>query len=230
MRKLLICAGLTVSICCGSILAKGRSELKHGDTVYDFGHVGIDYTIYYNFELYNTGEGPVRIKSAVSGCDCSDVSVRDTLIEPGDTAYVRLSYNTRNFFGPTTHSFSVSTDDTKHPELTVYYHSNVGQWVKGIMPDPLALFFLPGQKPKKVTIKNTEFTKMTVSLLDQADNSFSITIPDAEVGKDDKVEITVAPSKSAPKGTHRTCFRLQVDVTGREEPVILTIPVRIVVY
>ena len=230
IRKLtLICAAVLLAT-VGVVSADTGDRLEYGETKYDFGYIGIDYTGYYNFPLYNPGDTPVVITGAHVSCDCSRVSVPDTLIEPGDTVFVRLSYNTRSFRGPTRQNFVVTTNSKKTPEITVSYSSVVGQWVQGIKPDPLSLFFLPGQKSKQITIANPAFSNMTAGYLDQADTLYTVKIVNDKADKGDDIKIDVAPRDGITTGTYDSSFRVQVEVTNIEQPIILTIPVKIVRY
>lgn len=229
-RKLTLIIAVGLVAVAASSFARTGGKLEYGETKYNFGNIGIDYTGYYNFPLYNNGDEPIVIKGAGASCDCSRVSVKDTLIEPGDTVTVRLSYNTRKFRGPTTQTFTVETDNPKTPAITVSYSSVVGQWVEGVKPDPLSLFFLPGQKPKDIVIANPKFSKMTASYLDQADTLYTVKLVENDVDKGDAVKIEVAPHDGIAAGTYDSSFRVQIEVTGIEEPIILTIPVKIVRY
>jgi hypothetical protein len=228
--RLLVIGAVALILAAGGAAASSGDRLEFGETKYDFGFIGIDYTGYYNFMLYNPGTETIIIKSAGASCDCSRVSVEDTLIGPGDTAYVRLAYNTRNFRGPTMQTFTVATSSEQSPSVTVSYSSNVGQWMEGVKPNPLSLFFLPGQKPKNIIIANQKFSKMTATLLDQADSIYSVNLERAETKKGGQIEIEVAPHDGIATGTYNSSFRLQVAVTDIEQPIILTIPVKIVRY
>lgn len=230
IRKLSLISTAVLLLAVGATFAGTGDKLEYGETKYDFGNIGIDYTGYYNFPIYNPGATPVKIKGAGASCDCSRVSVRDTLIEPGDTVYVRLSYSTRNFRGPTMQTFTVETDNPRTPAITVQYSSVVGQWVEGVKPDPLSLFFLPGQKPKDITIANPMFSKMTATYLDQADTLYTVKVVNDKAGKGDDIKIEVAPHEGIAAGTYDSSFRVQVEVTNIEQPIILTIPVKIVRY
>ena len=214
----------------GYIAAKSQGQLQHGPTVYNFGHVGIDYTVYFDYKLWNTGTRPVRVISAIPSCDCSYATIKDTLIEPNDTGYVRLSYNTRNFYASTSQSFTITTDDPKEPQFKVYYQSVVGQWIAGIKPDPLSVMFLPGQKPKVITIANTHFAEMSAEYIDQADTTFTMKFLSPEANKGEKIEMEISPNHSLESGTYDSSYRIQVRVPAIEDPVILSIPVKVVVY
>jgi hypothetical protein len=230
LRRLTLVAFLIAVATVGSAFANSEGKLEYGETKYDFGYIGVDYTGYYNFPIYNAGEDSVRVLGAGASCDCSRVSVSDTIIAPGDTATIRLAYNTRNFRGPTTQTFTVETDNKHLPAITVSYLSVVGQWIDGARPEPLSLYFLPGQKPKQITIANTKFAEMKAKYLDQADTLYSVKFVEDEADKGKDVKIEVTPRKGIGSGTYDSSFRVELNVTNIKEPIILTIPVKIVRY
>lgn len=213
----------------GSAMATGEPKIAFYESVLDFGHVGIDYKVYYNFKFFNNGSAPLEIESVTLSCDCSRVTLSSRLLGPGDTAFVRLEFSTENDFGEASKSFTIHSNDPVRPDVKIFYVANVGRWIKGIKPDPIYLFFLPGHKTKKVSIQNTHFSNLQVSLLDQADDFFSVKLLNDKAEKGALVEIEVSGEPETP-GTHNTNFRLEVTIPGREEPTILTIPVKMVKY
>jgi hypothetical protein len=229
-KLILIAFSIAALFATGDVAAKSQGNLEHGPTVYNFGHVGIDYTVYLEYELWNTGTRAVHIISAVPSCDCSYTTVKDSLIQPGDTGYVLLSYNTRNFYASTSQSFTITTDDPLEPQFKVYYQSIVGQWIAGIKPDPLSVMFLPGQKPKVIAIDNTHFAEMSAEYIDQADTTFTVKFLSSEANKGERIEMEISPNHSLESGTYDSSFRIQVRVPAIEDPVILSIPVKVVVY
>jgi hypothetical protein len=230
LKLILVAFSVITLLAIGNVAAKSQGHLEHGPTVYNFGHVGIDFTVYLDYKLWNTGTGAIHIISAIPSCDCSYATIKDTLIQPGDTGYVRLSYNTRNFYAATSQSFTITSDDPTQPQIKVYYQSTVGQWIAGIKPEPLSVMFLPRQKPKTIVINNTQFADMSAEYIDQADTTFTVRLSRPEAKKGERIEIEVSPNQSLEDATYDSSFRMQVHVPGIEDPVILSVPVKVVVY
>ena len=235
-RNIQLLLSLALVISLHSTAAPGvkgpRSEIgpRPGEQVFDFGHVGIDFTVYHTFHFVNRTKEPFRIIKTTSACDCSAVTALDSIVQPGDTASINLSFSTKDFYGPTRKSFTVSTDHPLIPEAEFSYLSQVGQWLDGIKPDPISLFFLPPHKSRKITIKNRAFAEIRLAVKEQFGASFDVTLVKDKAAKGQALELEVAPGGGLERGTYRSSITLEVEKEGRTDPTILTIPVKIVKY
>jgi len=211
----------------GSLFA--QKIMQYNDQVFDFGHVGIEFTVLHTFKYINETDKPIHILGMDVPCDCSNVVASDTVINPGDTAFFRLSMATRNLYGPTNKSFKVKTDNPDAPELQYFDLSIVGQWFNGLKPTPLSLFFLPGKKSEMVSIPNFNYSSIEVTDHFQYDSTFTFKILKKEADKGDKIEIEFAPAPGLTKGTYFSNLTLEI-TKGDETTTILTIPIKIVRY
>ncbi len=219
---------LLLLVVAGSVSA--QSGLGYSEQVYDFGHVGIDYQVFHEFKLFNSGAKPIKIDSMQVPCDCSTAQLLDSTLHQGDTIKIRLMFNTKDFYGMTSKSLAIFTNDPLMPKLDLYYVSTIGQWLQGLKPDPISLFFLPGQQVKKVVLTNKQFEKYTISVADQANDFIQIRILRPLVSKSGTGEVEVAADSKLQSGTYNTSFRLKADVPELKAPIFLTIPVKIVRY
>jgi hypothetical protein len=200
------------------------------ERVFDFGHVGIDFTVYHTFHFVNRTEESITIIKAVSSCDCSAVTTLDSIVKPGDTAFIRLSFSTKDFYGPTKKSFTVFTDHPSMSAVKFSYLSQVGLWFDRIKPDPISLFFLPAHKSKKITIGNHVFDEIRVAVKEQFDTTFDVTLLQDNAAKGQALELEVAPRPDLKRGTYRSSVTLEIGKEGSTDPTILTIPIKIVKY
>lgn len=200
------------------------------EQVFDFGHVGIDFKLFHTFYIANHGDTPVAIKSATASCDCSQVRLVDSLIRPGDTAFLHLDFLTRNYYGPTTKSLVVTLDDPEFPELKFYYLSTIGQWYGNLKPEPFSLFFLPGSAGKQVKLSNRAYDQISWELRDHGDSTFRVEIVDSKGDRGEQLTLMVTPVDGLTAGTYLSSFTIHVTTAEDQKPVILTIPVKIVKY
>lgn len=229
MSRLLM-TGICLVVCgMASVHAVEREGLNWDHQRYNFGHLGIDYTVYHDFKLYNTGPRPIHVDSVTIDCDCSRVDLRDSVIAPLDTVDVRVAFNTRDYFGPVTKAMWVYTDDPSVPMVQMFYSAIVGQWYDGLKPQPASLFFLPAHREVSVVISNPALDQVEVNSLEPFDSTFTASARVSAAGKDEQLEITVTPSDNLTKGTYNTCLRVGL-ASGRDEPMFLSIPVKIVRY
>ncbi len=207
-----------------------KAELKDQEVTFDFGHVGIDFKVFHTYSLVNRSETPIKVTRVYVSCDCSSVTVLDSLINPGDTGLFRLTFSTKDYYGPTRKSFKVFTDHPELREVEYYYESIIGQWLDAIKPSPTSLFFLPPHRTMKVTIVNPVYDQITVSIEHQYDTTFDVTLLKDNAGKRDTLELEISPHPNLEKGTYSSNVTLRVDKGTADEPTILTIPIKIVRY
>lgn len=205
-------------------------RLVWSEQVFDFGHVGIDFKLFHTFYIANNGDTPVAITSATASCDCSHVRLVDSLIQPGDTAFLHLDFLTRNYYGPTTKSMEVTLDDPEFPEVKFFYLSTIGQWYGNLKPEPFSLFFLPGAVRKEVKLANRAFDQISWTLRDPGDSTFRIELVDSKADRGEQLALTVTPVDGLNPGTYLSSFTIHVTTADDQKPVILTIPVKIVKY
>ena len=205
-------------------------SLSYSDQVWDFGHVGIDFTVFHTYWIANNGTTPVTVTAVTVTCECTNVYLSDSVIAPGDTAYFRMSFDTKNYYGAVNRSFDVSLDSKEVPQLQFHYLATVGQWFYGVKPDPISLFFLPAHKSLTCNITNTSFDDIKMKVVEQADPFFVTNIKESEAPRGKALSIEVEPSGSIGAGTFKSSLTVAVDTGEANKPALLTIPVKIVRY
>jgi len=214
--------------------SKGKSSASEEPTkeelVFDFGHVAVDFKLFHTFLLVNRSQKLIKITGVHVPCDCSAVTALDSLVQPGDTGFFRLTYSTKDDFGTTNRSFQVHTDYPKMSEVRYTYKSIVEQWLDGLKPHPTSLFFLPAHKSKKVTILNTVYDEISLAGTHQYDTSFVVTLLRDKAAKGKALELEIAPRSSLKKGSYGSNLTLRVKKSNEKDPTILTIPIKIVRY
>jgi hypothetical protein len=228
--KYMAIAAMTCLWLAGTAGADTGRGLAGEPLAYDFGCVGVDFDVYHVFHLINHGDETVRVKSVVPSCDCSSVTFVDSVIAPGDTVSFRLRFNTKDYYGQMSRHVAVISDDKRQPELNVYYFSTVGQWLYRVKPDPASLFFLPGQTTKTVSLTNTDVDNLAVREIDLTDDVIVVESVTKAVAKGGTIQLKVTPRKNLVAGTYETNFRVSLDVAGAEQPLLISIPVKIVKY
>ncbi|UCE23963.1 MAG: DUF1573 domain-containing protein [Candidatus Zixiibacteriota bacterium] len=197
---------------------------------YDFGHVAIDFDIFHTYAYVNNTDRPLKILEAEANCDCTTIRLLDSLLDPGDTAFIELTFNTRDYYGPTSKSFTVVTDNTELPKMKYFYLSTIGQWFHGMKPNPMSLFFLPGKKSQKVLIPNRAFDRIRINQVEQYDSTFVVKAAIESADKSDFLVLEVSPADNLSKGTFLSSFTVEIELAGEEKPAVLTFPVKIVRY
>lgn len=220
----------TVCLLAGLLLGTaGRAELRVEDEVWDFGHVGLDFTVLHDYRVLNESDQTYKIDSARVTCDCSRVIVVDSIVEPGGTGSIRLSFTTTNFFGPNNKIVTLYTNDPDMPEKQLFYLAIVGQWFNGVKPEPISLFFLPPHKSKEVSVTNTHFNHIVLSPAGQSDTVFTVQVLNEKARRGEQVKAEIIPKENLNPGTYHANVRFKIE-TAEADPVYLTVPVKIVRY
>ena len=197
-------------------------------TSWDFGSVGIDFTIYHRFPLTNTTGKTVRILGIVNDCDCTALRTRDTILSPGDTAWIELEFLTRDFFGAVSKSFFVKTDLPGREQVEMVYSALIGQWMWGVKPVPISVFLLQGQTQKRVQISNIANDKTTIDGLHVHDSTFTVDIVQPSAGRGEQMAFDVKATPNLGKGTYQSNVTFSIRASGSEKPILVTLPVKIV--
>jgi len=228
MLLIIIVAGL---LSLGQIASvHAARKLDYTEQGFDFGHIGIDYKVFHDFLLFNNGDKPYRIDSLDVSCDCTDVKLSDSTVNPGDTVRFLLSFETKNYYGPTNKTFTVYTTYQPLAQFRFYYQSIVGQWVGGLRPAPESVMFLPGHKPKIISIPNRLFDEISIVKRVQYDSSFSVELLTPKAAKGEQLQVRITPNSNLESGTYMSSLTIKIATGDDREPVILTIPTRIVKY
>lgn len=222
--------GLLAVLLTGTLAAEGEKALPYTEQVHDFGHVGIDFNLYHDFGYINHTDKPVKITDIEVSCDCSSVMPSDSLVNPGDTAIFSLMFNTRDYFGPTNKSFTVFTDDPTAPEVHYYYRSVVGQWLEGIRPSIISLFFLPGKESAKISIPNRQFDEIWLTEVNVYDTTVTAETITDSAKKGQMLEFEVRAHPGLVKGTYYSSLTFKVAKAGTDKPTTCSIPVKTVRY
>ncbi len=208
----------------------GERPIDYATQVFDFGHVPIDFDFFHTYYYVNDTDHPVKILEASANCDCSTVTFTDSLFGPGDTAVFRLSFNTRDYYGPTSKAITVITDDPGNTQFKFYYTSTVGQWLNNLRPDPQSLFFLPGKKGIVVKVPNRKFDKVELTKTHQYDSTFTVEVINRTAGPGEFLELSVTPVDGLGRGNHLSTLTLELAVPDQKKPTVLSLPVRIARY
>lgn len=101
------------------------------ETLYNFGDIKSGDIVTHNFVFYNTGKNPLIINSAMGSCGCTVPSYPETPIAPGDSAEMKVVFNSTGKSGPTTKSITiVANTEPQISELNIT--SNIAKGKKKV--------------------------------------------------------------------------------------------------
>ncbi len=89
---------VAISVLCTN--AFSQPKLESSGQKFDFGLTTQNSDIIYSFWLKSTGTDTVTISEIKTGCSCAVSSLESDKIAPGDSTYVKISWNTERATGP----------------------------------------------------------------------------------------------------------------------------------
>jgi len=91
----------------------------------DFGDVKQASHVQHRFEFTNGGTEPLVIKKVEVSCGCTAAAPTDSLILPGESAGIEITFSTRDFEGDVSKVVAVFTNDPGEPRIDLLLRANV---------------------------------------------------------------------------------------------------------
>jgi len=98
--------------------AKGP-KITVADADFDFGRVPNNQAVEHVFKVKNTGDRPLVITAVRTSCGCTAAMMESSVIEPGGTGNLRVSFNPRGGKGPVMRTVNISSNDPDNPALQI---------------------------------------------------------------------------------------------------------------
>jgi hypothetical protein len=88
------------------------------DSVYDFGKVTDGEIVTFNYRFVNTGKKPLVVTNASASCGCTVPEKPEKPIEPGDTGFIKVKFDSNKRVGMAHKTVTVSSNaEPAFPEL-----------------------------------------------------------------------------------------------------------------
>lgn len=192
-------------IFCLTVLSAAVSAgpaVKVVDPVFDFGKTQQHMKVTRDFWIKSIGDQPLVITKVVPGCGCTEIPLRDSVIAPGDSTVLAITFSTKSFAGKITKSPYLMTNVSDKPVRLTIKAEVVIEPEKmaplNIMPFEIDLAG-PGQKDLRhaiFLIQNQGSQDMKLTLIDQPADLFETSLP-AGVKAGETVEAMVVVKKEA---------------------------------
>lgn len=95
--------------------AQDSTTVQIIDSVYNFGSVTEGEKVTYNFRFKNNGKKPLIITNATASCGCTVPEKPEKPIPPGETAFIKVVFNSKGKAG-TNHKI-ITVSSNAHPEF-----------------------------------------------------------------------------------------------------------------
>lgn len=131
-------------------LAQSESGVVFDATHHVFGKIP-DYKITsHRYVATNLGTSPINIIKAVSSCGCSITDVEKTLLNPGESGYIKVVFNPWGLAGPIRKAIEIVTDDPIKPRSMLTFEAYV---YREIIVSETAIFF--DKIPRNISVSRS---------------------------------------------------------------------------
>ena len=98
---------------------------EFSEKTHDFGTMNQGDKKEHTFQLSNKGKSELIIRNVRSSCGCTAVAPSKKVISPGETAPIKVTFNSQGKRGRQSKSVTVITNDPKTPTTTLRISSNI---------------------------------------------------------------------------------------------------------
>jgi hypothetical protein len=202
-------------------------KIKLSESNYSFGKITQHKIMTKRFWIKSVGDKPARVKEAVQDCACTNIYLKDSLINPGDSVPVDISLNSRSFIGfvnKRSHYLIEGSPDTTY--LMLYAEV----LIKPEDYKPITLAPIPvdvsqfSDKPRRkgvFSLTNNGPDTLQIVVVDSSAKSFDVQIP-SQIKPGEKIEGIVIVKKNMVKSSFDESFAIEFTDDGRTR---LSIPV-----
>ena len=97
---------------------KDPTTVRIIDSTFDFGNIAEGESVNYNYRFVNTGDKPLVISNVGASCGCTVPEKPEQPIKPGDTAVIKVKFNSKGHPGKARKMINVSSNaEPAFPEL-----------------------------------------------------------------------------------------------------------------
>lgn len=182
--------------------ASAAPELSVEQGSFNFGSIPQGKKVQHNFAIKNSGDAPLQIKQLTASCGCTAAKPSSSLIAPGHSAEIQVTFDSTNFSGPVQKSVTMATNAGKTPQYVLKLDGTVVETLQ-ITPRQLNLGPLPSGAAKQATLTVTNTGENSVKLLSVSVTSTSLQIKttikkgELKAGETGTIELSVTPRPEA---------------------------------
>jgi hypothetical protein len=191
---------LTTLITATAAMAAPELAVEQG--TFNFGTIPQGKTVHHSFVIRNTGDALLQIKELNASCGCTAAKPSSSLVAPGRSAEIKVSFDSSNFSGNVQKSVTMTSNAGKTPSYTFKFQGNIVEPLQ-VTPRQLTLGAIAAGASKKASITVTNTGAESVKLLAVNVSSASLQIKaviqktELKPGEAGTIELTVTPRPEA---------------------------------
>ncbi|MGE5692640.1 MAG: DUF1573 domain-containing protein [Candidatus Zixiibacteriota bacterium] len=190
----------------------GRLEVSQKK--WDFGFIPRGAKVTHNYILKNVGTDTLKITNVRKSCGCTAAPLRKTVLPPGDTTQLEVTFSSGSYQGPVSKAVYVESNDPIEPFMDITFQANVSVPSKLLAFDPFFIKFdTIRHLPVRVTIKvlNVDSQTVSFSIAEQPMSYINLKARKKKLSPGKEAEIEVVLDKAPPAGEFGTSFTVVCD-------------------
>jgi len=112
-----------------------QPKLLVSEEKWDFGKVTRGEKPTHIFTIKNVGEENLIIEGLKESCPCIEASISNSIIQPGESAEIKVSYDTTEYKGKDEKHIHIYSNDPQVPDKRINLHAEIEELVAPYLKD-----------------------------------------------------------------------------------------------
>lgn len=197
----LIVSALAIAAVAASIapaqVAKGiQPHIEVSSDYFYFGYMPINAIVQHIYWVRNTGNDTLRIIAVKPGCGCTTAPLSKDAIAPGDSAELKVVFDSKNMLGGMVKNIDIFSNDPGQQSMSIKFFAQVNREHEFVRAEPNVLRFSKfgtkdGKLIKTVDIANKFDSDIEISLIELPSSKFKIDKKSAKVRPGETATFTI---------------------------------------
>lgn len=166
---------------------RGKPRIEVASDYYYFGYMPIGAIVHHDYWIRNKGIDTLQIISVKPGCGCTAAPLSKDIIAPGDSAQLKIIFDSKNMTGKMVKDVQIYSNDPNNPAITVKFFAVVNREHDFVRATPNVLRFAKfgskdGRLTKSFDIVNNYDSEVSLKLIELPSANFKIDKTSAKIG------------------------------------------------
>ena len=196
---------MSLTIASSSIFAQvsksPQPRIEVSSDYFYFGYMPINAIVQHVYWVRNTGNDTLRIVTVKPGCGCTTAPISKDAIAPGDSANLKVIFDSKNMTGKMVKDIDIFSNDPNKQSIAVKFFAVVNREHDFVRAEPNVLRFSKfgskdGKMIKTFEVLNNFSTDIEVSLIELRAANFKIDKKNVKVRPGEKAQFTIEQLQS----------------------------------
>jgi uncharacterized cupredoxin-like copper-binding protein len=215
-RKLIFLSVIFITV---SLAQENAPKISVQPEEYNFGSIVQGDTVSHNFEIYNKGNGELRIVNVRASCGCTAASPAKTNLQPGDSTELTVVFNSHGKMGTQNKIVYIKTNDPSNPVYDITFNGTVVGDKSQIVEDPQIYF--PEITHDFGKVENGKVVDYDFKFVNHGNSTLNITDIQTSCG----CTAALVSSKALKPGENGT-IKVQLNTKGHSGKMVRTVTIK----